>query len=42
MVDQEAIIYSEIDSASDLTIGWTDIHEPRKDRLHPAKELNVL
>ena len=32
-VDQEAIVYSEIDCLDDLPIGWTDIHEPGKYRL---------
>ena len=32
-VDQEAIVYSEIDCLDDLPIGWTDIQEPGKYRL---------
>ena len=32
-VDQEAIVYDEISSASDLPVGWTDIQEPGKYRL---------
>lgn len=32
-IDQEAIVYSEIECASDLPIGWTDSQEPGKYRL---------
>jgi len=32
-VDQEAIVYSEIECVDDLPIGWTDIQEPGKYRL---------
>ena len=33
VIDQEAIVYSEIECADDLPIGWTDIQEPGKYRL---------
>ena len=32
-VDQGAIVYGEITTASDLPVGWTDIQEPGKYRL---------
>ncbi|MFN9721519.1 MAG: 4Fe-4S dicluster domain-containing protein [Planctomycetota bacterium] len=32
-IDQEAIVYRELQSADDLPIGWTDLQEPGKYRL---------